>query len=111
MWVVYWLLVAVAAAICAIFAIANRPPVSLDLWPLPFVVALPLYLLVFAALLTGFVVGALAAWIRARHRRRELRRDRRRITALENELAQLRARLGDPPAGTPVARQQSRQTL
>jgi uncharacterized integral membrane protein len=85
--IVYWLGIPVAAAICGTFAISNRDPVSLALWPLPFVVGLPLYLLAFAALLTGFVVGAIAVWIGGRHRRRRLRDCRRRITALERELA------------------------
>jgi uncharacterized integral membrane protein len=85
--IVYWVLVAAAAAVCAAFAISNRLVVSLALWPLPFAIDLPLYLLVFAALLIGFVVGAIAAWLGGRHRRRELRRSRRRIGALEGELA------------------------
>ena len=84
--IVYWVLVAVAAAICGAFAISNRLVVSLALWPLPLAVALPLYLLVFAALLIGFLAGAIAAWRGGRHRRRELRRSRRRIGALESEL-------------------------
>jgi uncharacterized integral membrane protein len=90
---VYWAAVGIAAAICAAFAVSNRLSVSLDLWPLPFVVAQPLYLLVFAALLTGFVIGAITAWIGGRRRRRELRRGRRRIAALESELAAAQARL------------------
>jgi lipopolysaccharide assembly protein A len=92
--VVYWVGVAVAAAICAAFAISNRLSVSLDLWPLPFVITLPLYLLVFAVLLIGFAVGAITMWIGGHHRRRALRRSRRRIGALENELAETRARHG-----------------
>ena len=95
---VYWLLIAAAAAICAAFAISNRPVVALALWPLPFAIALPLYLLVFAALLIGFVVGAIAAWLGGRHRRRELRRSRRRIRALEGELAASQPQFGDAAA-------------
>jgi uncharacterized integral membrane protein len=93
--VVYWLGIAVAAAICGVFAISNRPAVSLALWPLPFVVMLPLYLLVFAAVLIGFLAGVTAAWIGGRHRRRRLRHSRRRIGALENELATAESRLGN----------------
>jgi lipopolysaccharide assembly protein A len=92
---VYWVLIAAAAAICAAFAISNRPVVSLALWPLPFAIALPLYLLVFAALLIGFVLGAITAWLGGRHRRRELRRSRRRIGALEGELAASQPELGN----------------
>ena len=97
--VVYWLVVAVAASVCAAFAISNRLSVSLALWPLPFAINLPLYLLVFAALAAGFAIGALAVWIAGRHRRREFRRRRRRIAALEAELATMRAERG--AAGIP----------
>jgi lipopolysaccharide assembly protein A len=93
--IVHWILIAVGAMICAAFAVANRPVVSLALWPLPFAIDLPLYLLVFATLLIGFAVGVIAVWLSAQHRRRELRRSRRRIGALEGELAAARQRLGN----------------
>jgi uncharacterized integral membrane protein len=91
--IVYWLWVPIVAVACGTFAISNRPAVPLALWPLPFVVDLPLYLVVFGALLIGFAAGAVAAWIGGRHRRRNLRRSRRRIGALESELAAARSRL------------------
>jgi lipopolysaccharide assembly protein A len=95
--IVHWVLIAAGAVICAAFAISNRPMVSLGLWPLPFAVDLPLYLLVFAALLIGFVLGVIATWLGGRHRRRELRRSRRRIGTLEGELAASRRRRGNAP--------------
>jgi uncharacterized integral membrane protein len=88
--VVYWVVVLAATLLCGAFAISNRMVVALTLRPLPFVVAIPLYLLIFAALVTGFVAGLIAAWIGARHRRRKLRQSRRRIGALESELATMR---------------------
>jgi hypothetical protein len=92
--IVSWLWVPIAALVCGAFAISNRAAVPLALWPLPFVVDLPLYLLVFAVLLIGFTAGAVAAWIGGRHRRRNLRHCRRRIGALETELAAVRSQLG-----------------
>jgi uncharacterized integral membrane protein len=101
--IVYWVGIPVAAALCAAFAISNRLSVTLALWPLPFVVALPIYLLVFAALLIGFVVGAFAVWIGGRHRRRKFRRCRRRIGALETELAAAQPGNRDmPPRSAPA---------
>jgi lipopolysaccharide assembly protein A len=93
--IAYWVVVPVVGAVCVAFAISNRAGVTLALWPLPFAVALPLYLLVFAALVVGFAVGAVAAWLGGRHKRRRLRRCRRRVAALESELAAAQA----PPAG------------
>lgn len=89
----FWILVALMAVVLASFAASNRESTLLGLWPLPFVVELPLYLAVLSALLTGFVTGALAAWLAGRRWRRELRSRRRRVATLEHELAAARARL------------------
>jgi lipopolysaccharide assembly protein A len=83
----------IAAVVLGCFAVANRQAASLALWPLPYVVELPLYLLVFGVLLVGFIVGVLAAWLGARQRRRELRRRGRQIEALERELAATQSQL------------------
>jgi len=91
---VFWILVALVAAVLALFAVSNRLSVALGLWPLPFVIDLPLYLAILTALLIGFIGGVLTAWIAGRHRRRENRRRGRRIAALERELA---AREGQLP--------------
>ena len=89
----FWIVVALIAVVLASFAASNREGASLALWPLPFVLELPLYLAVLSALMTGFVIGALAAWLASRRWRRELRSRRRRVAALERELAATQARL------------------
>jgi lipopolysaccharide assembly protein A len=96
---VYWAATLIAAALLIPFALSNREPVSLGLWPLPFFVDLPLYLLVLLLLLAGFVIGAATTWICGRRKRRELRRGRRRLEALERELTAARPQLV-VPAGT-----------
>jgi uncharacterized integral membrane protein len=103
---VYWAVTLVAVVLLIPFAVSNRAPVSLGLWPLPFLVALPLYLLVLSLLLLGFVLGAAAAWLAGRRTRRELRRRRRRVEALERELVAARSQSEDqagkgPPAMKP----------
>ena len=96
---VYWAVTLVAAALLIPFALSNREPVSLGFWPLPFLIDLPLYLLVLLLLLGGFVIGATASWIAGRRIRRELRRRRRRVDALERELVAARSQL-ENQAGT-----------
>ena len=91
--VVYWAAVAVAAVVLMLFAVSNRTPVSLGLWPLPFAAELPLYLLALGALLAGFLIGILGGWLAGGSRRAELRRARRRIAALERELTTTQAQL------------------
>jgi lipopolysaccharide assembly protein A len=92
---VYWAVTLAAVVLLIPFAVSNRAPVSLGFWPLPFLVALPLYLLVLALLLFGFVIGAAAAWLAGRRTRRELRRRRRRVEALERELVAARSQSED----------------
>ena len=62
----FWIFVALVATVLALFAVSNRAAVSLGLWPLPFILELPLYLVILAALLIGFGAGAFAAWVAGR---------------------------------------------
>ena len=90
------MIILAGAILLILFAVSNRETVSLELWPLPFLVDLPLYLLFFLSLLVGAVIGASAARIVGRGTRRELRRHRRRSEALERELAATHSQLEDP---------------
>jgi uncharacterized integral membrane protein len=92
---VYWAVTLVAVVLLIPFAVSNRAPVSLGFWPLPFLVDLPLYLLVLSLLLIGFVIGVAAGWLAGRRMRRELRRRRRRVEALERELLAARSQPED----------------
>jgi putative membrane protein len=78
-----------------LFAVSNRETVSLALWPLPFFIDLPIYLLFFFTLMVGILIGAIMAWVAGRGGRRELRHRGRRIDALERELAATQSRLED----------------
>jgi uncharacterized integral membrane protein len=103
---VYWAVTLVFAVLLIPFALSNREPISLAFWPLPFLVDLPLYLLVLLLLFAGFVSGAAVTWTAARRVRRELRRRRRRVETLERELAaarlQLENQVGIGKSGAPA---------
>ena len=92
---VFWLVTAVAAGVLVPFAITNRAPASLGLWPFPFVLDTPVYLLVLLTLLAGCIIGGAGAWLAGHRVRRDLRRQRRRVAALERELAATQAQLAD----------------
>jgi uncharacterized integral membrane protein len=96
---VFWLVTAVAAVVLVPFAVTNRAPVPLGLWPLPFVLETPVYLLVLLTLLAGFILGAAGAWLAGHRVRRDLRRQRRRVAALERELVATQAQLADRSQG------------
>jgi lipopolysaccharide assembly protein A len=95
------------SAVLVLFAVSNRETVSLALWPLPFLVDVPLYFFFFLSLLVGALIGGLAAWFAGGRVRRESRRRRRRIQALERELAATQSQLPDhsgvPPMVMPSA--------
>jgi len=90
----YWTILPLFTLLLAVFAVSNREAVAIGLWPLVHVVEAPLYLVVLATLLLGFLVGELAAWAGGRRWRREVRRRGRRIEALERELSATQAQLG-----------------
>lgn len=80
------------AIVVVLLAVANRESVRLSLDPFSpepvFAFSMPVYVLVFAAVALGIVVGGIGAWLgqgdvraRARHHRRERER-------LEREVAQ-----------------------
>ena len=100
--ILFWIFVLLVAAVFALFAVSNRAGVALSLWPLPFLVEAPLYLIALGGALLGFLAGELAAWLAASRRRRELRRQRRHIAALEAELRATQAQLAGPAENAAV---------
>ncbi len=99
-----WILTLPLIAVAAIFAIANREQITLDLWPFEASPRLPLFVILLACLVLGLVVGGLATWLSAAPTRRRARQARRRVVELEREAAHLRqerdraARAVVPPA-------------
>ncbi|HSI42517.1 MAG TPA: lipopolysaccharide assembly protein LapA domain-containing protein [Xanthobacteraceae bacterium] len=86
-------------------AVANRQPVQVALDPFSadsgLAVAVPLYVLVFGALILGVVLGGVAVWLRQGRFRRSARVAAREARAANAQAEELRARLSP---GTPAAR-------
>ena len=100
--ILFWIFVLLVALVLALFAVSNRESVALGLWPVPFLVEIPLYVAMLAALAVGFVLGELAAWISGRRRRREARQRRRQLASLEGELRATQAQLLGPAERAPT---------
>jgi len=95
-----------------VFAMTNRAPVVLDLWPFNITVEAPLFVIVLASAFVGLLAGAVAGWLSGAATRRRARAAERRVHELERELTRLRHaaqrsndRPGEPassPAPKPV---------
>jgi uncharacterized integral membrane protein len=90
-------LVAIPVAIVLVlFAVANRAPVVLSLDPFApeapaLAFQLPLFVVVFLALMAGVVVGGVADWLRQGRYRQEARARRSEVRRLEAERERMKA--------------------
>jgi uncharacterized integral membrane protein len=95
------------AVVLIVFAVSNRDAVLVDLWPLPTSFEIPLFILLFAALVIGVFWGGVATWLSggsarkaARIRAREAKRAETEIRHLKDQISKLEAdvRAGDERA-------------
>ncbi len=87
----FWLLFAPIAIICAVFAVENREAVKLSLWPTPFSIDIPLFLMVLGALAIGLVIGGLFVWLGSAKLRVRLRDRDVELRSLKRDLDSARA--------------------
>lgn len=80
-----WILFGLFALLAIVFATNNFGPVALDLWPLPYTVEMPVFLLIVGTLFLGFLGGLLVAWLAGARRRRKGRQERRELKGLRHE--------------------------
>lgn len=80
-----WIITVPVAIIAVLFAISNRDLVTLNLWPLPYELTIPIFLAVLVAVVIGFLAGGLVAWTGAGRYRRAARQERARADALRAE--------------------------
>ena len=91
--IVGWLVLVPLCAVLIVFALANRAPVAVNLNPfatpadptLPGY-GVPLFVVIFAALLVGVLLGGVATWFTQSHHRRDERAFRRENERLHREL-------------------------
>ncbi|HXV24559.1 MAG TPA: LapA family protein [Alphaproteobacteria bacterium] len=100
-----WLVTLPVTLAVVVFAISNRTPVEIDLFPLPWRPVLPAFLLVLASLFLGFLIGGAVAWLAGAPRRRRARRLAIEADVLSRELAEVRRKAADTvmpaPTGIP----------
>jgi len=81
------LLAVIVAILVVLFAVSNRAPVVVEIWPFPYQLELGLYAVILLAVFVGFLAGLTAAWLAGARRRRELRALRKEARDLHASLA------------------------
>ena len=100
---VHWFVTLPLIVVLVDFAISNGQAVTITLWPLPIELPTRLFVVVLLAMLAGFLIGELVAWVSGRRWRRDAREKSRRIEALEHELAATQALLRPSGSGSPAS--------
>ncbi|PVE25119.1 DUF1049 domain-containing protein [Microvirga sp. KLBC 81] len=93
------------AILVILLAVANRAPVTLSLDPFSkeapeFSTQLPLFAVIFAAVMVGVVIGGAASWLAQGRNRKARRRYRREADQLRHETERLRSQ--NAAAGLPA---------
>lgn len=91
-----WIVAAAVAVSFLFFAMANSAVVALELAPFPFILEMRLFVFMGMLVLFGTFLGWGVASFECRQRYRVKKQVKQRITALENEIAGLRARQNLP---------------
>ena len=90
---IYWFIAGPLIAVAVLFALSNRGFVELSIWPLPFSVNAPVYLVALGGLAVGFFAGGVVAWFGAGRTRARARAAERTLRAREVELEDLRRKV------------------
>ena len=99
-----WVLFLVVAFIIVTFVVQNRQEVEVSLWPLPFVKPAPLFAIIIACVLLGFLLGAISTWLSGATTRRRAR-DLNRLNAEKaREISQLRQQVEAQKQAAPQPR-------
>ena len=68
-----WIVMLPLAAAVIVFSVSNRVVAQVDFWPFGYVVELPVFGIVLASLLLGFMLGGFIAWLSHAKKRSEAR--------------------------------------
>ncbi len=85
-----WIILLPLAFVLIIFSVSNRGSVPIDLWPLPYGIEIPLYILLIATLLVGVLWGGVSTWMRAGQTRRAGRLKAQENRTLSSEITLLK---------------------
>lgn len=84
--IIKWGGIAILGIAFIIFSLVNRSAVTFSLFPLPFELQAPLFILLYITLFVGVLLGELFALLHGTKLRRQLKASEQRVKALESEL-------------------------
>jgi lipopolysaccharide assembly protein A len=94
----YGALTLLVAIVCAVFAVSNRTPVALSLWPFAGALELPVFILVLGTTLVGLLLGLKIGWLVAMPGRLARRRLAQRLVVAEQDVRRLKAEIASQAA-------------
>ncbi len=94
----YGALTLVVALSCAMFAVSNRAPVSLNLWPFAGALQVPVFVLVLGTTLVGLLLGLMIGWLVSMPSRFARRRLAQRLALTEQDVKRLKAEIAGQAA-------------
>lgn len=86
------------AIVVGIFAVENRAPLSLEIWPLPGVHQMWASVWILGLLAIGTIVGMVIGWLAGTGPRRRARRAERTVRMLERQIADRDSQTPTAPA-------------
>ncbi|MBI1273582.1 MAG: DUF1049 domain-containing protein [Alphaproteobacteria bacterium] len=95
-----WLITLPLIALAVCFAVGNREPVIVNLWPLGYEVALPIYMLALVPLAIGLVLGGLVIWFGGLRHKLQARKLAREVGKLRDQVGDLQTKLESRAAAT-----------
>lgn len=81
-----WIIMVPFAIAVIVFSAVNRDLVTLSLWPFPHELTVPVFSMVLAVFIVGFLWGGIVAWLSAGETRRRARNNMWRAETAEREL-------------------------
>jgi putative membrane protein len=83
------LLLILLTAVFVTFAVANREFISLSLFPLPYTVEMPKFLLAIVCVALGAIIGWMVLGVRMSKNYFQMKSEHKRVVALQNEVSAL----------------------
>ena len=91
--IISWIVMIPFAIVVIVFSASNLEKVTINLWPLPQEITVPMFTMILTVFIFGFLMGGIVAWLSAGKSRQAARQQRYRADKAERELRSLSNKL------------------